>query len=989
MPRHAAKGVLLAALLLLQPFLAATQQQLHGDHGDIFVEEDRLPYLRTDRRHKFDDAKHKHFRDTVVISSDSSALATLAPASQNDAVRAHPLRQPSKSAGLSPQLQARSLQDWEVEDFVLLATVDGRIHARNRKTGAERWALQTEDPMVETIYHRNRSDSGDPRPWDDYLWIIEPTRDGNIYLYSSQTPEGGLTKLGVTVKQLVEEHSPWSGMEPPVVYNGEKKTSLYTIDAATGEILKYFSSRPSTVEPDSCRRMDNLEDAMEKEECKSRGTLTLGRIEYTVNIQSSQTGQQICTLKYYEWAPNNRDLDLQNQYLRTMDQRHIYTLHDGRVFGYDHAQVSPRPTYARKFSSPVARVFDVARPLHSDSPDTPLIILSQPVKQPDSDIFDTQFDDRNSRIYINSTEEGGWYALSEQLYPMVTGSARKAKIYEPELFATFSQIKKASLKQQRTVLEGVHSIYGFETNQRPLQIGGHLDPGNDTPGVVDPRFPQPTQRPALPNSILLRAAREYSLDIVLALLICLVSMFVYVNRENLNRLLRKKMDVRQIVPALQQSLASAPATPIVNQAPWANELAPDKSPEREDSGKSGDTGEWTVVDGKTAAEDENRERVKIQELSHELDGEEKGDGTQPEKKKTRRGKRAGQAHRKNRKSSADNENPAKTNFDAAELVEQIDPPPTLEPDIIKVNRTLSNDTIEIEGGIQIGQLKVFTDILGHGSHGTVVYRGSFDGRDVAVKRLLKEFFDIASHEVSLLQESDDHTNVIRYYCREQASGFLYIALELCPASLQDVVEKPAKFPSLIGSGMNVPDALRQITAGVRHLHSLKIVHRDLKPQNILVAAPKPRKGVTTSGLRLLISDFGLCKKLDDNQSSFRATTAHAAGTSGFRAPELLVDDDENPTTAMTTSGETSEPAVVDPQTNRRATRAIDIFSLGCVFYYVLTNGGHPFDDGGRFMREANIVKGKHNLDDLQKLGDYAFEADDLIRQMLAMNPKER
>ena len=197
------------------------------------------------------------------------------------------------------------------------------------------------------------------------------------------------------------------------------------------------------------------------------------------------------------------------------------------------------------------------------------------------------------------------------------------------------------------------------------------------------------------------------------------------------------------------------------------------------------------------------------------------------------------------------------------------------------------------------------------------------------------------------------------------------------------------YPALAQGGLDFPDILRQIIGGVRYLHSLKIVHRDLKPQNILVAMPRGRPG--SRALRLLISDFGLCKKLDDNQSSFRATTAHAAGTSGWRAPELLVDDDKSPVTqgADSQHTESSEPAVVDPQTNRRATRAIDIFSLGCVFYYVLTEGNHPFDKDGKFMREANIVKGNFSLDGLQRLGDYAFEADDLIRSMLSLDPRKR
>jgi serine/threonine-protein kinase/endoribonuclease IRE1 len=203
------------------------------------------------------------------------------------------------------------------------------------------------------------------------------------------------------------------------------------------------------------------------------------------------------------------------------------------------------------------------------------------------------------------------------------------------------------------------------------------------------------------------------------------------------------------------------------------------------------------------------------------------------------------------------------------------------------------------------------------------------------------------------------------------------------------VEKPQLHRDLAQGGeRDLPNVLYQITNGLQHLHNLRIVHRDLKPQNILVAMGKDNRP------RLLVSDFGLCKKLEGEQSSFRATTAHAAGTSGWRAPELLLDDDANQGTsvidASTDGGSGSILVSSDVMPgNRRATRAIDIFSLGLVFFYVLTKGSHPFDCGDRYMREVNIRKGQFDLSRLDMYGEYGLEAENLIGSMLAPDPKQR
>jgi serine/threonine-protein kinase/endoribonuclease IRE1 len=64
----------------------------------------------------------------------------------------------------------------------------------------------------------------------------------------------------------------------------------------------------------------------------------------------------------------------------------------------------------------------------------------------------------------------------------------------------------------------------------------------------------------------------------------------------------------------------------------------------------------------------------------------------------------------------------------------------------------------------------------------------------------------------------------------------------------------------------------------------------------------------------------------------------------------------------------------------RLTKSVDIFALGCLFYYVLTNGLHPFGD--RFEREVNILKNTKSLDGLAQFGEEGSEAVDLITKML-------
>uniref|UniRef100_A0A673MAJ2 Serine/threonine-protein kinase/endoribonuclease IRE1 n=1 Tax=Sinocyclocheilus rhinocerous TaxID=307959 RepID=A0A673MAJ2_9TELE len=257
--------------------------------------------------------------------------------------------------------------------------------------------------------------------------------------------------------------------------------------------------------------------------------------------------------------------------------------------------------------------------------------------------------------------------------------------------------------------------------------------------------------------------------------------------------------------------------------------------------------------------------------------------------------------------------------------------------------------------VEVGKISFSpAEVLGHGTEGTFVFRGHFDGRRVAVKRILPECVEFAEREVQLLRESDEHPNVIRYFCTERDRQFTYIAIELCAVTLQQYVEDP----SCPYSDFNPVSLLDQTMCGLSHLHSLNIVHRDLKPRNILLSLPG-----ALGRVRAVISDFGLCKKLPDGRHSFSLRSG-IPGTEGWIAPELLINAPKgNPTSA------------------------VDIFSAGCVFYYVTSKGQHPFGDTLR--RQANILSGVYNLDHFMEDIHEDVIGRDLIERMISAEPETR
>ncbi|KAK4129904.1 hypothetical protein BT67DRAFT_253131 [Trichocladium antarcticum] len=948
----------------------------------------------------------------TIIPDDARAHA-LAP---DLSVRAPPpskYRGPSLGgAGLSQQV-ARSLEDWEVEDFVLLATVDGDLYASDRKTGQERWHLKADHPLVKTQHFRTGRSvlDDDYNPIDHYIWVVEPTRDGELYLWRPNEDGVGLAKMAWTMKRLVEELPMYEDRANGVVYTGDKRTTMVTLDAATGTVIKEFGSTGSYVNKvESCFKPNALADG-DDDECSDVRTITLGRTEYTVGIHRAD-GNPIASLQYSEWGPNNQDNDLIQQNLVTKDSRYVTGQHDGKVYGFDYGRFSEeRPLFTKTLASPVARVFDVLHRWETAAGvDPELIVLPQP-PLPASDEDSLRL--RSEKVFINQTDEGSWYALSGNRFPLIL-SAPAAAVHSLDWWTIKDAWEHLNEGQKSRVLVGTHWLSDSRgTSDRTQPAHLLLDPPDkvDMPSSDVPLMPPPQPEPSrifetakkLPA---LAAIKVFDLvSNPAAIILFLVALWL-LYKDRVLSVRRKPWANKLGVLAPQIEVNPTAPTPAI---PAAAEQAATPAVTGEPAAKVASVGAVpvpidTAGEPSPAAEPASREASPAVAFADppetaartELEGADAGDAAAAKKKKGHRGRRGGVKHRKGNKDkgegsqSRDDDPPPESVEEVVNKAKTLVREPKLEPDII----TVSGDGDEVSGHIlKMGSLEVNeAEQLGTGSNGTVVFAGRWDGRDVAVKRMLVQFNEIASQETRLLRESDDHPNVIRYYAQQERAAFLYIALELCQASLADIVQKPHYFRELAHAGeRDTPGVLYQIANGLSHLHSLRIVHRDLKPQNILVNMGKDGRP------RVLVSDFGLCKKLEGGQSSFGATTAHAAGTTGWRAPELLIDDDSPLPASMTLTDPGSSlhsasgtgPEGAAGAHSRRVTRAIDIFSLGLVFFYVLSRGNHPFDCGDRFMREVNIRQGNYSLQHLDVLGDFAFEARDLIASMLNANPKLR
>src|SRR5688572_23494699 len=155
--------------------------------------------------------------------------------------------------------------------------------------------------------------------------------------------------------------------------------------------------------------------------------------------------------------------------------------------------------------------------------------------------------------------------------------------------------------------------------------------------------------------------------------------------------------------------------------------------------------------------------------------------------------------------------------------------------------------------------------IGHGGMATV-YRARDRrlGREVAIKLIHRHLRDNPEVAERFAREATAvaklrHSNIVEVFDvsdADEAERYLVVELVRGTTLRERLRQHGALMPEVAAA------VACEIGAGLEHAHRQGIIHRDVKPENVLIEVAAPASGVERSGVRVLLTDFGIAKLLD-------------------------------------------------------------------------------------------------------------------------------
>jgi outer membrane protein assembly factor BamB len=258
------------------------------------------------------------------------------------------------SADGNKQLSATAAEDTADPHTVLVATLDGQVHAVDSQTGAPKWSLSTGAPLL-------RSYQQLPGILDSKSWLVH-TAGGGMLMQTNQ----GLRWLGQNARQL---QAPAAFLEQGgVIVTRAETQSVYKVDADSGAVVQVLSG---SADADSSSSSSSGSDSASVQPAGSGAdskVLLLRRTDYTVRAYDVRTGREQWNVTIGEFDTvdgSDCSTDIHATRAHSIGLPHSTGTPDGGL----HYSVPPSPggvggqplDWEAAFDAPVSALFMVGR----------------------------------------------------------------------------------------------------------------------------------------------------------------------------------------------------------------------------------------------------------------------------------------------------------------------------------------------------------------------------------------------------------------------------------------------------------------------------------------------------------------------------------------------------------------------------------------------------------------------------------------------------
>jgi serine/threonine protein kinase len=201
-------------------------------------------------------------------------------------------------------------------------------------------------------------------------------------------------------------------------------------------------------------------------------------------------------------------------------------------------------------------------------------------------------------------------------------------------------------------------------------------------------------------------------------------------------------------------------------------------------------------------------------------------------------------------------------------------------------------------------------------------------------------FDIFT-EIAALESFRMEGCVTHLYDYGVDSDAYYIVMKRYQMSLKEWRLAQTK-PDMLPIYLNI---FRDVLKAVSIIHRHMTTHYDIKCDNVVIDFINPEE-ITDDNICVKIADFGECKMFIDEHDEY---CVRSRGTNVIKSPEMLINYGYNVR---------KDSDTYDRRKKMGTTRASDIWSLGCLFYELLT-GEFLFEEIETnyfgFMMKANTL----------------------------------